>query len=160
MPKRTIAAEPNQHSIVATVHFNAPRDLVYKLLTDPNLIPDWWGPEGLTTTVDKMDTRPGGSWRYIVAADSGKEWRFHGVYHALETPNTIVSTHEYEDEPGHVSLESLVLTDSDGGTKMTTTSVFQSVEDRDNMLKSDFQDGEQESLNRLEKLLDSMLIAK
>lgn len=159
MPTRTISAEPNQQSIVATVKFNAPRDLVYRTLTDPTLIPEWWGPDGLITTVDKMDTRPGGSWRFVVAAPSGKEWRFHGVYHELETGGKIVNTHEYEAEPGHVSLETVVLTDADGGTTMTTTSVFQSVEDRDNMLMSDFQDGEQKSVDQLERLLESMLVS-
>lgn len=160
MPQRTVAAEPNQESIIATTQFNAPPDLVFKCMTDPELIPLWWGPEELITTVDRMDPRPGGSWRYVVAAPSGKEWCFHGVYHIIDAPETIVTTHEYEAEPGHVSLETTRLTASDGGTLLTVTSVFQSVTDRDNMLQSDFQNGEQESLNRLEQLLASMLVAK
>jgi uncharacterized protein YndB with AHSA1/START domain len=153
MPTRSVAAEPNQHTIVATTTFNAPRDLLFKIMTDPELIPQWWGPRALTTTVDRMEPRSGGSWRYIVNNPKGDDWIFHGVYHVIEAPERIIFTYEYEAEPWHVSMESYRFEDQDGTTKMTVTSLFQSVEDRDNMLQSDWEDGEIESLERLEELL-------
>jgi len=157
MPKRSIVAEPNQHSIVATTVFNAPRELVFSVMTDPEMMPEWWGPCNLTTTVDKMEVWSGGSWRFVVYGEKGKEWAFHGVYHAIEAPERIVFTYEYEDLPGHVSLETTLFEDQDGGTKMTTISVFQSVEDRDGMMESDMNEGDQESMDRLEELLTAKM---
>lgn len=156
MSKRSLVAEPKQHSIVATCIFNAPRELVFKIMTDPETIPQWWGPRNLTTTVDKMEPRSGGSWRYVVSAQNGKEWAFHGVYHAIEAPVRTVFTYEYEGLPGHVSMETAMFEDHDGGTKVTIISVFQTIEDRDNMLQSDWQEGEEESMDRLEELLAKM----
>ena len=137
MPKRSVTAEPNQHSIVATCIFDAPRELVFKLMTDPETIPDWWGPRSCTTTVDKMESWSGGSWRFVVNSPKGNEWAFYGVYHAIEAPLRNIFTHEYEGRPGHVSLELTMYEDHDGGTLVTTTSVFQTIEDRDEMMQSE-----------------------
>ncbi len=156
MSNRSLAAEPKQHSIVATCIFNAPRELVFKVMTDPETIPQWWGPSSLTTTVDKMESRSGGSWRYVLHDQKGNEWAFHGVYHTIEAPVRTVFTYEWEGLPGHVSLETNVFEDQDGGTKVTTISVFQSIEDRDSMLESDMQEGGDETMDRLEELLAKM----
>ena len=88
----------------------------------------------------------------------GEKWIFHGIYHAIKSPDRIIFTYEYEAEPGHVSLESTVLEDCDGGTRIIATSVFQSVEDRDNMFQSDMQDGGQETMDRLEALLEKIQV--
>jgi uncharacterized protein YndB with AHSA1/START domain len=159
MPKRSLAAEPKQHSIVATTIFNAPRDLVFKVMNDPATIPQWWGPRNLTTTVDKMEPWPGGRWRYVVSDQKGNEWAFHGVYHSVEAPLRTVSTYEWEGLPGHVSMETAIFEDHEGGTKVTTISVFQSVEDRDGMLQSGMEEGADDTMNRLEELLARMLVA-
>jgi uncharacterized protein YndB with AHSA1/START domain len=153
MSNRTLVAEPNQHSIVATCTFNAPRDLVFKLMADPALIPEWWGPRSLTTRVDKMEAWSGGSWRYIVEDKKGNNWTFHGIYHTIEPSVRTVSTNEYEDMPDHVSMETAIFEDYRGGTKMTTTTVFQTVEDRDAMMQSDMQDGSDQSMDRFAELL-------
>src|SRR3954451_2532226 len=150
MPKRNLAAEPNQHSIVATCIFKAPRELVFKIMNNPETIPEWWGPRNLQTTVDKMEPWSGGSWRYLVRDQKGNEWAFHGVYHTIEAPVQTVFTYEWEAEPGHVSLETTRFEDHDGGTKVTTISIFQTIEDRDGMLKSDMEDGADQTMDRLE----------
>lgn len=156
MPKRNLTAEPNQHSIIATTIFKAPRELVFRVWNDPETIPQWWGPRGLITTVDKMEPRSGGSWRFVVRGAQGGEWSFHGVYHSIEAPSRTVSTYEYEGEPGHVSMETVLFEDYEGGTKVTSISVFQSIEDRDAMLASDMEDGAAATMDRLEELLETM----
>lgn len=156
MPKRSLVAEPNQHSIITTCIFNAPRDLVFRLMNDPEAIAHWWGPRGLTTTVDKMEPWSGGGWRYVLHNGKGKQWAFHGLYHTVEAPVRTISTYEDEDLPGHVSLETTLFEDCEGGTKVTTISVFQSIEDRENMLQSGMEEGEDESMDRLEELLSKM----
>ena len=160
MPKRSLVAEPGQHSIVATCIFKAPRELVFKLMTDPALIPEWWGPRDLTTVVDKMEPWSGGSWRYVVSNTKGQEWAFHGVYHAIEAPTRNEFTYEYEGLPGKVSFESTAYEDYEGGTKVITTSVFQSIEDRDEMIASDMQDGADQTMDRLEELLEKVLVER
>lgn len=156
MPKRNLAAEPNQHSIIATTIFNAPRELVFKVMNDPQTIPEWWGPRTLTTTVDKMEPWSGGSWRYVVSNEKGDEWCFHGVYHSIDELVQTVSTYEWEGLPGHVSMETTLFEDHEGGTRVTTISVFQTVEDRDGMLQSDMEEGANDTMNRLEELLARM----
>jgi uncharacterized protein YndB with AHSA1/START domain len=158
MPKRNLVAIPNQHSIIATCLIDAPRDLVFKVMNDPETIPEWWGPRVLTTVVDKMEPRSGGSWRYVVSNSKGDEWAFHGVYHTIEASLQTVLTYEYEGLPGKVSLETTTYEDQDGGTLLTTTSVFQSVEDRDDMMQSDMQDGSNQTMDRLEELLSKMQV--
>ena len=160
MKKISISSEPQQHSFVTTCVFNAPRDVVFRVMKDPQSIPQWWGPRNLTTVVDKMEPWSGGSWRYVVSDAKGNEWAFHGLYHTIEAPLRAISTYEWEGLPGHVSLETAVFEDFEGGTKVTTTSVFQSIEDRDGMLQSDMAEGDDESMQRLEELLASMQVAR
>jgi uncharacterized protein YndB with AHSA1/START domain len=153
MTKLNLIAEPGKQEIIVTRTFDAPRDLVFKVATDPNLIPEWWGPRYLTTTVDRMEVKPGGTWRYIQRAPDGSEYGFHGVYHAIEAPERTVSTFEFEGMPGHVILETTTFSEQGGKTLMTVQSVFQSVDDRDGMLNSGMESGETESFERLTELL-------
>ncbi len=148
-----VIAEPGKQEIVMTRTFDAPRKLVFSAFTDPKLIPEWWGPRSMKTIVDKMDARFGGTWRYIHRMPSGGEYAFRGVYHEITAPETIVDTFEYEGLPGHVMLETVVLEEHDGKTKMINTSVFQSVEDRDGMLHSGMEKGATETMDRFAELL-------
>lgn len=156
MSKRSLVVEPQQHSIIATVQFNAPRDLVFRVMTDPATIPQWWGPRSLTTTVDKMEPWSGGSWRYIVSDPKGNAWIFHGVYHTIEAPVRNIFTYEDEALPGQVSLETTLYEDHEGGTKVTTISVYQSIADRDAMMESGMQEGGDETMVRLAELLATL----
>jgi len=144
---------PSDREIVMARVFDAPRELVFKAYTDPNLIPQWWGPRGDTTSVDKMDVRPGGVWRYVHRRPDGNEHAFNGVYREIVPPERLVYTFEFEGMPGHVLLETVTFEEHDGKTTLTDTALFQTVEDRDGMLKSGMEEGAAESLDRLEELL-------
>ncbi len=126
---------------------------VFEAVTDRRQIPRWWGPERMKTRVTKMDVRPGGQWRYVNIDPSGKEFGFHGIYHEVHAPKELVYTFEYEGMPGHVSMETVKLEPREGRTEITEKIVFQSVEDRDGMLKMGMEEGERESMERLDKLL-------
>jgi uncharacterized protein YndB with AHSA1/START domain len=149
---RTIA-EPGKQEIVIRRVYDAPRGLVFRAYTDPALIPLWWGPRRFATIVDKLDARPGGLWRFLNRDADGKEYAFHGVYHEVAAPERIVATFEFEGAPGHVSLETLRLEESGGRTMLTNISVFQSVADRDEMLKGGMEEGAAETMDRLAELL-------
>jgi uncharacterized protein YndB with AHSA1/START domain len=154
-----ITAEPGKQEILITREFDAPRELVFKAFTEPELLSQWWGPSYLSTRVDTMDVRPGGQWRFINRDAQGKEYAFHGVYHEILAPERIIDTFEFEGLPqtGHVSLETLTLEELPGGrTRLTSQSVFRSVADRDGMLQSGMEEGVNESYDRLAELLKKM----
>jgi uncharacterized protein YndB with AHSA1/START domain len=101
--------EPGRQDIVITRTFDAPRDVVFKAVTDPDLIPKWWGPRRYETVVDRAEVRPGGLWRFINRDADGTEYGFKGVYHDVVAPERIVQTFEFEGAPGHVALETMTL---------------------------------------------------
>lgn len=156
MGKIKVIAEPGKQEILYTRIFDAPRDLVFKIYTDPELIPRWWGPRYLTTKVDKMDFRPGGQWRFIQRDAQGNEHSFHGVYHSTNPSVEIVSTFEYEGAPGHVTLDTVKFEESNGKTTLIGQSVFQSVADRDEMFKAGAESGMVESMDHLEEILEKV----
>jgi uncharacterized protein YndB with AHSA1/START domain len=153
MAKLNLIAEPGKQDMVMTRVFDAPRELVFKAHTDPKLIPQWWGPSRFATTVDRMDAKVGGIWRFVQYDADGNEYAFHGVYHEVAAPERLVQTFEFEGMPGHVLLETMTLEELEGRTKLTVRSVFQSVEDRDGMLQTDMEEGAAESWDRLAELL-------
>jgi len=153
MTRTDFAIEPGMHEIVMTRMFDAPRDLVFKTITDPRLIPQWWGPRRHTTTVDEMELRPGGKWRYVVRDPQGTEHAFHGFYHDITAPERLVMTFEYEGQPRSVLLETITLDELHGKTRLTDQSVFQSVADRDGMVQSGMEAGATEMMDRLAELM-------
>ena len=153
MTTTTITAEPGVPYIEMTREFDAPRDLLFRAHTDPELLVQWLGPRRLTMTIDRLEPRDGGTWRYTHRDADGTEYGFHGVYHGTPSPDGIVQTFEFEGAPGHVSLDSLVLEERDGRTLLRGHSVFQSVEDRDAMIQSGMETGVNESMDRLTELV-------
>lgn len=146
---------PSDREVVITHVFDAPRELVFEAHTDPALIPKWWGWRGFPTIVDRMEVRPGGVWRFVQRGQDGKEYAFNGVFREVVPPERLVQTFEFEGMPRHVLLQTATFEDHGGKTKLTITSLFQSVEDRDGMLKSGMEEGATESMDRLAELLDS-----
>jgi len=149
----TFTVEPNKQEIVMSRVFAAPRDLVFRVATDPEHVAEWWGPRELTTRIDKADVRRGGEWRYVQVDPQGNEFAFHGVYHDVVPSERVVQTFEFEGVPGHVLLETVTFEEVDGGTRIVDTSVFQSIEDRDGMVSSGMESGARESYERLAELL-------
>jgi uncharacterized protein YndB with AHSA1/START domain len=153
MAKTEITAEPGVPQIVMTREVDAPRDLVFRAYTDPELLVQWLGPRDLTMTIDRYDVRDGGTWRYVHTDAAGNEHGFHGVFHGTPSPDGIVQTFEYEGVPGHVALDTVTLTERDGRTLVRSVSSFQSVEDRDGMVASGMEQGVHDSDERLDDLL-------
>jgi uncharacterized protein YndB with AHSA1/START domain len=133
--------------------FDAPRDLVFKTMMDPGLIPQWWGPRRYRTVVDKMDVRVGGTWRFgNIAADGGEHW-FRGEYREIVPNERVVQTFEYEPFPG-ASTETMTLEDlGDGRTLVRVRSVYPSKEAADAMIQGGMEEGARETYDRLEELL-------
>ena len=155
-----ILAEPGKQEVIITREFDAPRQLVFKAYSDPNLIPQWWGPRRFTTVIDKMEVKAGGLWRFVQRSTAGNEYAFHGVYHEIIPPERVINTFEFEGMPGHISLDTLTLEETGGKTKLTIRSVFQTVEDRDGMIKSGMEEGVLEMMDRLAELLEKLITEK
>ena len=157
--KTTITAEPGKHDILITREFDAPRELVFKAFTDAELYVQWLGPRRLKMTLEKFEPKSGGSWRYTHKDEKGNEFGFHGVNHEVTFPERIIGTFEFEGLPekGHVSLETVRLQELPGGrTRLTNVTVFQTVADRDGMLRSGMEKGMGESFERLDELIVKM----
>ena len=149
MGKIELIAKPGVQELVITRLFDVPRERLFKAMTDPALIPQWWGPRKYATIVDKMEVRPGGVWRFINRGADGAEFAFHGVYHAINSPERVVQTFEFEGVPGHVALETMTLEERGGQTLVRAHSVFQSVNDRDGMMQEGMEEGANETYERL-----------
>jgi uncharacterized protein YndB with AHSA1/START domain len=119
--------------------FDAPRDLVFRAFTDPELLVQWLGPEKFEMVIDTYDVRAGGSWRYIHRDADGSEYGFHGVFH------------------GEPSPDGFVLTEDSGRTIVRTHSVYQSLEARNAMVENGMAEGMNEGYNRLEALLGRLV---
>ncbi len=154
MGKTNFIVEPGKQEIIITRLFDAPRERLFKAMTDPALIAQWWGPRKYQTIVDKLEARPGGQWRFLNRdASTGADHGFHGVYHSVDAPERIVDTFEYEGVPGHVLLETHTLERRGNQTLLTSHIVYESVEDRDGMVASGMEYGQTESMERLQELV-------
>jgi uncharacterized protein YndB with AHSA1/START domain len=158
MGKTQITAEPGMPQIVITREFDAPRDLVFRAYSDPELLVQWLGPRDLTMTFDYHEPRDGGRWRYVSKDAEGNEYGFHGVFHGTPSPDGTVQTFEFEGAPGHVALETLTFEERDDRTLVRSVSSFQSVEDRDGMVAAGMERGVRESDERMEELLAKLRV--
>jgi len=156
-PRRLIA-EPGSHAVIVEREVAAPRAMIFRCYTEPELLAQWLGPRKYELHVEELDVRNGGIWRYVhVDPVSGAEYRFRGVFHGTPSVDQFVQTFEFDGAPGHVSLDTLSLEDLGGGrTLIRTNSVYQSVEARDAMIASGMEGGMVEGYARLDELVDRL----
>jgi len=137
--------------------FDAPRALVWRAMTDPELIPRWWGPHGTTTTVVEMDVRPAGRWRYVSSAPDREDVAFYGVYLEVTPPESFRWTFMFDVEGvGPVGgPETHRLTEVGGRTTIRSTGHYDSVEAIESSLATGMVGGAIETWDRLDALLGS-----
>ena len=153
--KTIVTAEPGKQEVFITREFDAPRELVFKAHTDPELYVQWLGPRGYEMVLETFEPHSGGRYRYIHKDQEGNEFGFHGVFHEISEA-LMIQTFEFEGLPesGHVSLDTMRLEELPGDrTKITIHSVFQSVADRDGMVESGMERGVSEGYERLDEVL-------
>lgn len=148
-----LTAEPGNALITVEREVAAPRDVVFRCWTDPELLAQWLGPRKYALRVEEYDLRHGGSWRYVNVAADGTEFAFRGVFHGDPSADRMAQTFEFEGYPGHVSLDTLTLVDQGDRTLVRMVSAFQSIEDRDGMLASGMAGGVEEGFERLDELV-------
>ena len=153
MSRKATVTKPSDREFRVERVFDAPRDRVFATLTDPELIPEWWGPRGMTTIVEEMDPERGGRWCFLMRDADGGETRFRGTYREVTPPERIVQTFEWSGMPGHVSVETATLEDLGEQTRVVSVSVFHLTEERDGMLDSGMERGMNETYERLDEVL-------
>ena len=127
-PKNAITLTmPSDREIVITRVFDAPRELVWQAMTDPQHVVHWWGPRGSTLAVCEIDFRPGGAWRFVLRDADGRDYRFKGVYHEIMPPERLVAT-ECFDEPSLGSPEWLTTLDVGGARRRDDDEVQDSLQ--------------------------------
>lgn len=152
MSTRATVTTPSDREIRTERTFAAPRDQVWRALTEPRLVAQWWG-RGHRLVIERMVVERGGHWRFVEHAPDGVHG-FEGRYREIVAPERIVWTFEWDGMPGHVVLETMSLEDlGDGRTRLVTVSLFSSTEERDGMLKSGMEKGMNQGYDALDTVL-------
>jgi uncharacterized protein YndB with AHSA1/START domain len=157
---KAVVTLPTDKQIRIRREFDAPRHLVYRASTEPELIKRWWaGKRGEVTSVDH-DVRVGGRWRNVMVTNDGLEVAFHGTYREIVPDERIVTTEIYEGvpepEPGEEVVDTMTLAEANGRTTLTILVACPSGEVRDMILASGMEDGLQDALDLLEELAVSL----
>ncbi len=152
---------PTDEQILITREFDAPKHLVYRAWTTPELVKRWWGANRGEVTVAEIDLRVGGVWRYVGVTDGGVEVAFHGEYREIVPNERIVSTEVYEgmpqpDGPELGTLNTATFTEADGRTTLTILVEAPSKEIRDAIVDSGMEAGMQDALDLLEQVAVSL----
>ncbi len=147
---------PTDEQILITREFDAPRHLVYKAWTTPELVKRWWSADHGEMTIAEIDLRVGGIWRYVMIANEGFEVGFHGEYREIVPNERIVSTEVYEGMPEGEALNTLTLTEEDGRTTLSILVQHSCKEHRDAHINSGMEAGLQKALDLLEEVAVSL----
>jgi uncharacterized protein YndB with AHSA1/START domain len=147
---------PTDTEVLITREFDAPRHLVYRAWTTPELVKRWWSGQRGEVISAEIDLRVGGMWRWVMVAHGGFEVAFHGVYREIAPDERIVTTEVYEGMPEGETLNTLTFTEKDGRTTLTLLVEHSSREHRDAHVNSGMEDGMQEAMDALERVAASL----
>ena len=155
--KLEIIAEPGKTSFTTRRIVDAPRALVFDAFTKCEHLKNWMGPKSLTMVSCETDLRAGGRYRFVFRAPDGSEVGFSGEFKEVARPERVVRTFVFEPMPDAAALETLELTEADGKTTITTTTLHKTVENRDGHVNSGMEAGMTEGYARLDELLAEQL---
>ena len=150
---------PTDEQILITREFDAPRHLVFRAYTTPELVKRWWSGKRGTVTDADIDLRVGGRWRYVMTTHDGFEVAFHGEYREIVPAERLVSTEVYEGAPGgdeNGTLNVATFTEVEGRTILEVLVQCPSKEIRDMIIDSGMEVGMQEAMDELEQVAISL----
>jgi uncharacterized protein YndB with AHSA1/START domain len=156
MPNATsgtaVVALQGETEILITREFNAPRHLVYKAYTTPELVRRWWAGRRGQMTIAEIDLRVGGMWRFVMTSSEGFEVAFHGTYREIVPDERLVHTEVYEAMPDAEAVNTLTFAETDGRTTLTVLVDCGTREVRDGMMASGMEVGMQEAYDLIEQI--------
>lgn len=155
---KTTNESTKDREIVITRLLNAPRELVWKVWTEPEHIATWWGPNGFTNTIHKMEVKPGGTWEYMMHGPDNTDYPNRIAYSEVIKPEKLVYAHDdgsgNEEETFHVTV---TFDEQDGKTNLTMRLVFSSAAIRNKVVEEyGAVEGGNQTINKLEKYLERM----
>jgi uncharacterized protein YndB with AHSA1/START domain len=154
-PTAAAVTTPTDREIRIERVFDAPRDRVWRAMTDPRLVAQWWG-RGNELVVERLEVERGGHWRFVEHGPDGVHG-FEGRFREETAPERVVQTFEWDGMPGYVIVNTMTLEDlGDGRTKLVTFSLFHTTEERDGMLASGMETGMNQSYAALDKVLATL----
>ena len=145
--------------ICITREFAAPKHLVYKAVTTPELVKRWWNAKRGEVTIAEIDLREGGRWRYVMVTPDGSKVGFHGEYREIIPNERIVSTEAFEGAPdpeNNATVNTMTLMEQDGRTMMTVLIQCPSKDVRDAITASGMEAGMQDAYDLLEEVALSL----
>jgi uncharacterized protein YndB with AHSA1/START domain len=155
-----VVSLPADTDILITRVFDAPKHLVYRAYTTPELIRRWWSGNKGQMTVADVDLRVGGTWRYVMIAEGGFEVAFHGVYHEIVPEERLVFTEIYEGAPepaaGEAAVNTVTFEEESGRTTLTMLTRAPNKEIRDLIINSGMESGMQAGMDLLEQIAISL----
>ncbi len=146
-----IVSFPSDCEIGLTRIFKAPRELVYRAFSDPEILKRWFGPRGWSLVTCDVDARVGGGFRFVLRAPDGRQLGMHGTYRELAPPDKSVHTEGFDDFPGESRVTS-TFTERNGETTLLATMLYASKEIRDAVIRSGMEHGAAESYDKLAEL--------
>ena len=153
--------EHDPRMIIGSRVFDAPRELVWRVWTDPKHLAQWWGPDGFSTTTNAYNAQPGGIWRFVMHGPDGRDYQNRITYDEIVKPERLVYHHGGGDDVEAVQFKTTVTFEDLGGkTRITMTGVFPSAAERDRVIKEYGADkGLVQTLGRLADYLKTMVAA-
>jgi uncharacterized protein YndB with AHSA1/START domain len=159
VPSTIDVSSPNEPVIIITRVFDAPRALVWKAITDPRHVAQWYGGHGFTNPVCEMDVRPGGIWRQVMKAPNGAEFTINSVFLEVVEPERLVWTNADSEsrQPGPpTAISTVTLEDRGDQTKWTLVARFNSIEERDISVRMGFGHMVSQGLERMADYLKTL----
>jgi uncharacterized protein YndB with AHSA1/START domain len=154
--KATVVTLPTDEQILITREFDAPRHLVYRAWSEPELVGRWWSGNRGEVTVAEVDLRVGGTWRYVMVTDNGFEVAFHGEYREIVPNERIVATEVYEGVPEVEALNTVTFAEAVGRTTLSMLVQHASKEARDAHMASGMEAGMREAMDLLERVANAL----
>jgi uncharacterized protein YndB with AHSA1/START domain len=158
---KAVVTLPTETQILIVREFDAPKHLVYRAYTEPDLIKQWWSGQRGSVVSAEVDLRVGGDWRYVMTANEGFEVAFHGTYREIVPNERLVTTEVFEGAPVEnededAALNVVTFEETDGRTTLTTLVECHTREVRDIIIESGMEGGMQEAMDRLEQVAISL----
>jgi uncharacterized protein YndB with AHSA1/START domain len=147
---------PSDEQILITREFDAPRPLVWRAWTTPELVKRWWSGRRGEMTLAEIDLRVGGRWRYVMIANEGFEVAFHGEYREIVENERLVHTEVFESMPGDPAMNIVTFSEADGRTRLELLVLCETKEARDGIIESGMEVGMQEQMDLLEQVAASL----
>lgn len=154
--RSAVVTLPTDTQILITREFDAPKHLVYRASTEPELVKRWWAGDRGTVDSIEIDLRVGGAWRYVMTANGGFEVAFHGEFTEIVPNERIGRTEIYEGAPDARATSTLTLTETDGVTRFAMLVQHDNQANRDAHVNSGMEDGLQEALDHLEQVASGL----